>query len=555
METEQCRIDQELPFKKGLESILDSRLTVDNIDNYTESALSELISLSNVVTSYFMKEKGIDPLQFTGGEIEDMAFEYYNLQSITTILERVYEISHGLSSIDGIIARIPESNIVIVPPDELDTPISPGTGTFAEKEESSRLKTVLFVLRELGIDLSEVTILKGKVDPNMVRKHPYYEVRVASLNRRLLVCDEVGNATFVLDDTLLEKAGIKDENLLTLTKEGLKRLIESRLGLGRVIIYSEDYVQDIIASLRDSLSAPIRHIPGADKYFYPKAPEGILSVKGMYKEFGVSDSAISGVIEELGEELGEVGRYRFGPKLAYGYTPAQQGMISEKLREKGLFTESAPEGILSVKGMYKEFGVSNSTIPGVIKELGEKLGEVGRYRFGSRLASGYNSAQQGMISEKLREKGLFTESAPEGILSIQGMCKEFGVSGMTISGVIKELGEELGEVGRYRFGPKPNLAFGYNSAQQGMISEKLRAKGLFAESVPEGILSVKGMYKEFGVSGRTISGVIKELGEGLGEVGRYRFGPKLAYGYNSAQQGMISEKLREKGYSIKFITK
>ena len=553
METEQCRIGQELPFKKRLESILNSRLTADNIDDYTESELSELISLSTAVTSSFMKGKGLAPLQFTGVEIEDMAFEYYKLQSITTILERVDEVSHSLSGIDGVISRIPESEFVIVPPDELDTPIYPGTGTFVEKEEIPRLKTVLFVLQDFGIDLSKVTILKGKVDPNMVRKHPYYEVRVASLNRRLLVCDEVGNATFVLDDTLLEKVGIKDENLLTLTKEGLKRLIESRLGLGRVIIYSEDYVQDILASLRDSLSAPIRHIPGADKYFYPKAPEGILSIYGMCKEFGVSGRTIARVIEELREELGEVGRYRFGSKLVPGYTPEQQKMIVQRLREKGLFTESAPEGILNISGMCKEFGVSDSAIIGVIKELGEDLGPVSKYRFGSNFIYGYTPAQQDMIREKLREKGLFTESAPEGILSIYGMSKEFGVSSRTIAGVIEELREELGEVGRYRFGSK--LVSGYTPAQRDMIARRLREMGSFTGSAPEGILSARGMHKKFGVQDSTIVEVIKELGEKLGKVSQYRFRQKLVPGYTPEQQDMIVRRLREKGYAIKFITK
>ncbi len=437
--------------------------------------------------------------------------------------------------------------------DILQSNLTPDNEIFEERKEVPHLKILLFLLKEnLGIDINdsnELTIVKGKVDSNMMRISPYYAVKILSLNRTVLICDQIGNVTFVLDNNLLY---IQDNELLNLTKDELKNFIEFNENLGRMIRYSKNYIQDIIFALTNKLSQSNTNpetLFNVNKYLYPKPIHNTLSIRGMSTLFGISRRTISKVIEELQEDLGETQKYRFSTIITDGYTLEQQEKIKQGLEARGLFTEKVPENILNIKGMSTLFGISTPTISKVIEELQEDLGKVQKYNFYSKnvLTDGYTLEQQEKIKQGLKTRGLFSEKAPENILSIRGMTTLFGISTETISKIIEELQENLGEVQKYRF--RSNITYGYTLEQQEKIRQVLKDKGLFSEKAPEApenILSIRGMTTSFGTSNYTISKIIKELQEDLGEVQKYSFGTRITYGYTLEQQEKIRQAIQQK---------
>ncbi len=558
MENEQYRhiqneFSQSEYFQNKLNDILQSKLTPDNVDEYTETALSLLINLSNEVTTCFKKDIKKNFANLSEGEIEDLAFEHYKIQNISEILDQIHNITYSLKDIDHRISNIPECNLIIVPPDKKDITLYKRNGVFEERKEIPRLKILLFLLKEnLGIDINdsnELTIVKGKVDSNMMRISPYYAVKILSLNRTVLICDQIGNVTFVLDNNLLY---IQDNELLNLTKDELKNFIEFNENLGRMIRYSKNYIQDIIFALTNKLSQSNTNpetLFNVNKYLYPKPIHNTLSIRGMSTLFGISRRTISKVIEELQEDLGETQKYRFSTIITDGYTLEQQEKIKQGLEARGLFTEKVPENILNIKGMSTLFGISTPTISKVIEELQEDLGKVQKYSFGQKnvVTHGYTLEQQEKIKQGLEARGLFTEKAPNDILSIKEISTLFGISTPTISKVIEELQEDLGKVQKYNFYSKNVLTDGYTLEQQEKIKQGLKTRGLFSEKAPENILSIRGMTTLFGISTETISKIIEELQEDLGEVQKYRFRSKITDGYTLEQQEKIRQVLKDKG--------
>ena len=110
-------------------------------------------------------------------------------------------------------------------------------------EKSDRLGLVVEVLREMGVDISELPAARAEVIPRLVwRQTPYVLVCVPSLDISILVCDERGNRTFVAysaDEAVLEEIldedGIdkdvldSDERVASIEWRGTRDFLKERL--------------------------------------------------------------------------------------------------------------------------------------------------------------------------------------------------------------------------------------------------------------------------------------------------------------------------------------
>jgi CO dehydrogenase/acetyl-CoA synthase alpha subunit len=66
----------------------------------------------------------------------------------------------------------------------------------------------------------------------------------------------------------------------------------------------------------------------------PNAPEDFLSANGVAGELGVGRVTLRNIVENMGEELGEVNSYNFGTNTVAGYSPEQIEMIRQQLKSK-----------------------------------------------------------------------------------------------------------------------------------------------------------------------------------------------------------------------------
>lgn len=110
------------------------------------------------------------------------------MESVSELLDHIAAKAEQLTDIDNVIRQIEATSDVFLSPS--DRP-GPDTSTamapsHERPEKQPRLKTLLFVLaNEFGIEPGgdDLHIRRGDIDAAMMRREPYYEVLVLSLQR------------------------------------------------------------------------------------------------------------------------------------------------------------------------------------------------------------------------------------------------------------------------------------------------------------------------------------------------------------------------------------
>ncbi len=543
METSKQHLERLPDPASELEAIVDRPLTAESIDSYAEQALNDLVKLVRQVSAAYCGQ----PAYFykNSRELENAAFAYFGLRGIEETLDHIADKAEEINGLNQIIAEANVTNQVILPPDPNEISIIRDNGTFQEKITVPRLKTLLFILgNEFQADLqdkSQIRITKGAAPKNSLRHSSYYLVEAPVLDRSVLMCDEEGNATYVFVASLLEQEGKSLDDLLCAGKTELNAWIKRRPGLGRKIMYTKNFIPNLIEALEDDgleRPEPDRQATQKGRYLRPTPPEGSLRKGALARLLGVDRKAIYRAIEQLGESLGEIEEF---------ISPNQQELIRQQLEATGVFAEKMPEGYLSVGGFRKNNHLDNRTLGLAITSLGDELGEIKRYKSGTVFALCLSPSQQDMLLGWLEAAGRLAERAPEGVVSRRGLSRITGVSYRTIQRCVHELGSKLGEIKLYKFVNK--IALGYTPEQQTLIVQYMESKGILgAAAAPEGYLSARGLSKQLHVSPQTVRRAIAALGESLGEVSVYKFGSsQIVPGYSPRQQAIIKAYLVDRG--------
>ena len=420
-------------FTELYNHILDTKLTPDNIDDYADKALEDLIDLINQASRQYEHNPTI-PTDMNKREHEEHILAQFGLINIEQTLDHIANISEDLRDIDNIIndleAKSTERRDIILPPDERSVNISPSNGSFREKNSVSRLKTTLFAIQqEFGYDLRDannVQLNRGVVTDDMMRNESYTQITLPEQNRTIFVCDEEGNATFIFDTTkTLDQTGFSSNELTNCTKQELAEFIYEHPDIGRRIVYSKNFVDKMVGTLTEDI--PINNneptIAKNKKYLQPtkkpdtergnpeKAPEGYLTLQALADEIGVYRTTLRKVIDQI-EDLGKVEKYRSsgGSGITSFYSPEQQDKIRQAVPEK------APEGYLTLRALADEIGTARETLLKIVDQI-EDLGEVKKYRPNGRgpITLFYSPRQQDKIRQATTEK--YKSSRPKGCQS------------------------------------------------------------------------------------------------------------------------------------------
>jgi len=414
-----------LSHNTRLTTILSTALTVDTIDTYAETAISDLINLTGNVVNEFADTLSPETVYSDSIELEDAAFNYFDLPSIPENLDNIIKIDQDIKNIDRVIEKASIKDQVIVPPDAPARPIVPGNGEgLLENKLRPRLKTLLFILeKDNNIDLDDPDqkkITQGITTNEMMRKEPYYSVEVPSLNRTVLVCDEEGNATFVIDTKKLEELKISTEQLLNMTKEKLNALMEEHAGFGRRIIQSDSWVNNIADNLNEiQLSAaeqantqetPRSYLNGTKRDLQGNAllySAGQIGNKGGRK--GIIDVSVP-TIRNIAKDLGIEGQEAsFGKTKGIGYDQGEVDRIKNELYSRNLIERSPPDRIYSASDLSSDkdkkgmFDVSYDTIRNIAKDLEIEGQEAS---FSATKGIGYDPWQVNQIRDELISRGL-----------------------------------------------------------------------------------------------------------------------------------------------------
>lgn len=107
---------------------------------------------------------------------------------------------------------------VILQPDRAKdiAPNGKSSRPFNELKTIPRLSKVLSLLQGERIFMDDIIVAQGEVHPGQMRHLSYYLVEIPRLNRQILICDEVGEQTFVINGIM------NRQMLLQITKSELQ---------------------------------------------------------------------------------------------------------------------------------------------------------------------------------------------------------------------------------------------------------------------------------------------------------------------------------------------
>ncbi|MSR68136.1 hypothetical protein EXS65_04950, partial [Candidatus Peribacteria bacterium] len=167
-------------------------------------------------------EKADAPKVRTIDSVLDIASKSFRaaMEEPRTLGEKLKKLSIVHSTIDR----------VLLPPGTQEVIGEDGTGEWKEAKTEPRIERLLAVLQEHGIFTDDLIVTLGITKPNMMRKESYALIEIPRIGREVLVCNQVGEATFVsrghLDlQTYLQKTKEEIGEL-----EGVERIVSPGLG-------------------------------------------------------------------------------------------------------------------------------------------------------------------------------------------------------------------------------------------------------------------------------------------------------------------------------------
>jgi DNA-binding Lrp family transcriptional regulator len=544
MSYEMSNVVHEMSYPDRLEHILDSALNLENLGDYVERSLTDLINLISDMLDEYYSNRPIDD-DLCRKELEDRVFEFFGVADISQVMSAIGLVYDGLDKADRLLNSMEESpSRVFIPPDLLDLVPEAGEGEFASRSTQPKSKLILYILTvKFGIDIEDeeqVLVKVGSVLPRMFRNEPYRVIIARSIDRLALVCDESSNITYVFTISELP-ATLGVDSIVDLTKSEINALIQSNPRAGVRIQQDHRYTENILSAL--SNDGTIKPVP-----IRPLAP-GNMCVESAYVSFRV-------IAEELDLDMTRLRRAVVAAKRR-GYLAEIEITLDTKTNTYMLSRHEADVCIAFLKSMLPHPGVIQRSVfrklidatPSRMHRAEASLLSEGKinqpveYIFEDRISVGYTLEQQNEIKQYIDRLTHF-QKATEDKISVGRLAKSSGVSQITADKAVSELVAEgkITEPGVYLFNSK--LGKGLNGAEAELVRERFAS---YSNDAPQGVQSLYSFGKENNFQRKVLETLVKELLESgeLCPLSQFRFGAVLGLGIDQSQQELISRRYYE----------
>jgi len=466
-------------FQAELAAVLDVELSPEVLHSYAENAINGVIAVATGATEAYEQTQLVDPT-LEGKDLEDKAFEHFGLKSVENVLGFLVMKSDEIKALSAFVASLPVSDEIITPTDvgSLELNLSDGKHLFPPRETMPRLESILFVLQnDFGIDVFDnghVVIKRGGVESTSVRRHGYDFIHIPGIDRAVLSCDEVDNATFVFSTSQLFEQGVDLDQLRAMKKSEITAIIDACPAAGQKLPYTKNYVARVAQALRTIVEAPdaTTDTIRGNHYLYPIANDTVESAHKIAKQLHIGAEVVATAIKNAGGSLGYVVNYRYGSHYVFpGYDERQRWILLGELEKLNAFTPLRTEQVESVNEMVRALKLSPLTIRKAIESVGDEMGEVHVYKFGPQTTEGYDERQRWLILDELVKRESFAPPRPEGFVSERGLRDALGAKGPEIKKALIACSEELGVLTRYKFGGI--VTEGYGPREQSIIKRFL----------------------------------------------------------------------------------
>lgn len=520
-------------YDARLNQITSRQLTARNIDTFADDALEELTKLVDDVVSSMPFQPPFSPIE---NERQALAKNGLQAETVELTLDHIATVAESTKRLDSLITKKTKLvDVVLVPPDSDKAPeITTGDGSFEKpKERIPKLKTLLLLLEtEFGIDLESKDDLpdfeQGPLRPNMMRSTSYKLIQLPTLERTVLICDEIGNTTFVFDQKKCNELNITPSDLYELTKDELRELID-QLEIGEQINYSNRYVEQLASALQEPSEVAADSEGDSVAILKPKEtieyiPAGYVIFSELAEQIGITVYGLEKRIAKIDEaEFGAILKYREPGKGGVGVrilSPEQRAKIDY---EKWDFNErlinddnrNLEDGSMLFNDFANALGIHPTTLKYRAERLRDEIGEIEIIPGGSRGLRIVSSSQQVAIRNfyTLQHKEIVL---PEGYVTGKEIADELSI---TVSGLfvrISKLDEDA-------FGEKRYLPTGHiilSPAQQTMLREQYPQ---IYDEVPNGYITSAEYAKFLGIATGTLHTKIRNIDSAtFGQIQLYR---------------------------------
>lgn len=541
-------------FEQKVKAVIQRPLNPENIDEYMDRALEDLVGIANHVTALY------DRLPTIKGDnqkaTEDNAFEYFNLANLNELLDSVMDNEALLKNINQVIANAPTSDDVYVDALSSAMRIVKGEGEAEFHRLLPRLQTLLFLLnKDFGVsfeDNSEFRLSKGGLDPDMFRKESYYMIELPSLERTILVCDEEGNRTYIFDNKALEQKGLNQEELVKAKKRELTELLHAHSELGISIKYSDSWAMQMIEAIKDP------HNPATstrESHYRPlaqePAPPEVESINAIGKEAGMDHRVAKRIVQEMADVgMLELKRYSFRGQPNIGLGPDEKQAFMQFAGEKGL--GPLAKKLVSRESLATELGITSDTVDNAVRDLlrnGSEAFEGYGTNPTDRMAMYLSEQQRQAVIDYVTERGALGERLPDGFKTIQRFATENGYNSEHAYEMAYEmeinLPDTFGKLGKFKV-PKPNV-IGLSPVQQAMMKQRFEAMPFY--QIPKAAAdeeSLRSLGRKWGVAQFSMEQAYQAAASSLGDLPERRFGPTPAKAFDAEKQRILKSFLPDK---------
>lgn len=530
----------ELDFSAKVDEITGRQLTPKGLTSYANEALEDLIKLIDDVTGQYNRQPTI--AQSHNKEQEDTALTYFGSDPdyINSILDFISSKTEEINKLDEQVSRMKHTrDQTIIPAKKHNVAIKPGDGSF-EKRFEPRLNTVLFLLsNKFGIDLDaadpdQIRLSDGPLDKDSMRDVSYNVIELPSMDRTILVCDQVGYATYVFDNALLKQQGLAIDTLLSLSPDELKDLFIAHPKLGISLRSTQSYVEDI-ASLMEDIPETEEKIKKGDTVEFLR-PDGILAgaavAAKINAQYGtrISHKTVYAVADQLDAEgLITKTSYKIGPKRNVpGYNDSDYDQIVKRLEERGLLYPPAPADVSSLTTLIgdavgRQSSAYDKVLADVLARTEQTFGTLPKYRFVAATSFGITEEQLPTVAaiidehvDKLRSlaaakkvlKDLAAESKrPEGTKTLPQIGEASGVSSSLYIKAFENVEAQVRAIADYTYGPNGFRSF---NAEQAAVIEAEIERIKTVDRTP-GRWTVNELADELGVSNHIVREVLEQI--------------------------------------------
>lgn len=275
-------------------------------------------------------------------------------------------------------------------------------------ETYPRLAQLLFTIGDEGISLENIEIIRGaEPDKSQVRSNPYYVLNIPECNRTVFICEEVDNAVFIFNTSMLQdELGYSYEDLFDKTKEELDEIISSVPGIGAKEACNYTWQERVLEKITDDIvtkkmeetfinSLPQTFPPGHPFHGFVEIQyengdyEWFVIPAGAAKYFDLDKTTITNLLKEnpiKDEHTVEVRTHLNQVRKAYPLEMLRARVA--RLTDLHQFSEGQPEiyykednkVYASVNWLSSTLGIDNSTVRDLLININSD--EVARNLFG-----------------------------------------------------------------------------------------------------------------------------------------------------------------------------